>query len=67
MVANITDKKGRLDEDIDVLDGEAITEAEISQRIQLVDIINFLKANIPSLKNILVHHQLPLLLVLDFL
>ena len=42
----------QVDEDIDVLDGEAITEAEISQRIQLVEIINFLKSNIPSLKDI---------------
>ena len=42
----------QVDEDIDVLDGEAITDAEISQRVQLVDIIKFLRSNIPSLKNI---------------
>ena len=42
----------QVDEDIDVLDGEVITEAEISQRVQLVEIIKFLRANIPSLKNI---------------
>ena len=28
----------QVDEDIDVLDGEVITEAEISQRVQLVEI-----------------------------
>lgn len=42
----------QVDEDIDVLDGEVITEAEISQRVQLVEIIDFLKKNIPSLKDI---------------
>lgn len=42
----------QVDENIDVLDGEVITEAEISQRVQLVKIIEFLKKNIPSLKNI---------------
>ncbi len=42
----------QVDEDIDVLDGEAITEAEIAQRVQLVEIIKFLRANIPSLKDI---------------
>lgn len=42
----------QVDENIDVLDGEVITEAEISQRVQLVEIIKFLKKNIPSLKDI---------------
>lgn len=42
----------QVDENIDVLDGEVITEAEISQRVQLVKIIDFLRANIPSLKDI---------------
>lgn len=42
----------QVDEDIDVLDGEVITDAEISQRKQLVEIINFMKTKIPSLKDI---------------
>ena len=42
----------QVDENIDVLDGEVITDAEISQRVQLVKIIEFLKKNIPSLKDI---------------
>ena len=42
----------QVDENIDVLDGEVITEAEISQRVQLVEIIKFLRKYIPSLKDI---------------
>ena len=42
----------QVDENIDVLDGEVITEAEISQRVQLVGIINFLRKYIPSLRDI---------------
>ena len=42
----------QVDENIDVLDGEVITEAEISQRVQLVEIIKFLRENIPSLRDI---------------
>ena len=42
----------QVDENIDVLDGEVITDAEISQRVQLVEIIGFLRKNIPSLKDI---------------
>jgi len=42
----------QVDENIDVLDGEVITEAEISQRVQLVEIIKFLRKYIPSLRDI---------------
>ena len=42
----------QVDENIDVLDGEVITEAEISQRAQLVEIIKFLRKYIPSLRDI---------------
>lgn len=42
----------QVDENIDVLDGEVITDAEISQRVQLVEIIKFLRKYIPSLKDI---------------
>ena len=42
----------QVDENIDVLDGEVITEAEISQRVQLVEILKFLRKNIPSLRDI---------------
>lgn len=40
------------DNQFDELDNEAITEIEISQRKQIVQIIDFLKKTVPALKNI---------------
>ncbi|MBR0277762.1 MAG: FAD-dependent oxidoreductase, partial [Clostridia bacterium] len=40
------------DEQINVVDGEAVTEAEISQREQIPAITEFLRKYIPALKNI---------------
>lgn len=42
----------QVDEQLNELDNEAITSAEISQRKQIVEIFNFLKNTIPALKNI---------------
>lgn len=42
----------QIDEPLDELDGEAVTEAEIEQRKQIVKIVDFLRAQIPGLENI---------------
>lgn len=42
----------QVDEQINELDGEVITNAEISQRQQIAEIVTFLKKNIPGLENI---------------
>ena len=42
----------QIDEQLNELDGEAVTNAEISQRVQIAKIVDFLRATIPGLENI---------------
>ena len=49
---NWTVNMAQVDEQLNELDGECVTEAEISQRVQISKIIEFLRKNIVGLENI---------------